>query len=80
MEKYGGAREATDDNTIWRIRVACWISKATRARAHAHIHALKYTEKCVILIAFPRQQWFGERASRYMYVVCLVVCVASPVK
>jgi hypothetical protein len=34
VEKYGGAREATDDNTIWRIRVACWISKATRTYAH----------------------------------------------
>ena len=44
-EKCGGAREATNA-TIWRIRVACWISKATRAR----------TDKYIILVAFSRQQ------------------------
>ena len=39
VEKCGGAREATNDNTTRRMRVACWISKATRARAHAHARA-----------------------------------------
>jgi hypothetical protein len=29
MEKYGGAREATDDNVIQSLRFACWITKAT---------------------------------------------------
>ena len=29
MEKYGGAREATDDSTIRRMCLACWITKAT---------------------------------------------------
>ena len=29
MEKYGRAREATGENTIWRMRIACWIIKAT---------------------------------------------------
>ena len=32
VEKPGGAREATNYVTIWRIHVACWISKATRTR------------------------------------------------
>jgi hypothetical protein len=27
--KYGRARKATIDNVIWRMRIACWISKAT---------------------------------------------------
>ena len=31
MEKFGGARGATNDVTILRMRVACWVSKATRA-------------------------------------------------
>ena len=31
---------ATNDVTTWRIRVACWISKATRTYTHAHAHAL----------------------------------------
>jgi hypothetical protein len=44
-KKYGRARQATDDNTIWRMRFACWISKATDTN-------LLY----LILIAFPRQQ------------------------
>ena len=53
--------------TIWRIRVACWISKATRAHTH--------TENYIIPIAFPRQQWFRERSSvlRYPYIACLVI-------
>jgi hypothetical protein len=29
MEKYGTARQATDDNIIRRMRFACWITKAT---------------------------------------------------
>ena len=27
VKKYGGAREATDDNIIRRMRFACWITK-----------------------------------------------------
>ena len=44
--------------TIWRMRVACWISKAT----------ITYSEY-VMLIVFPQQQWLQERASvvRYPY-------------
>ena len=37
---------------IWRMRIACWIPRAT------NIHS-----KYVIIIAFPRQQWLHERAS-----------------
>jgi hypothetical protein len=28
-KKYGRARQATDGNIIWRMRIAYWISKAT---------------------------------------------------
>ena len=35
-EKRGRAREAASDNTVWRICVACWISKASRAQTHVH--------------------------------------------
>ena len=28
MAKYGKARQATDDNTIQRVCIACWITKA----------------------------------------------------
>ena len=48
---------------IWRMRITCWISKATDTHS-----------EYVILIAFPLQQWLHERASmlRYTYSACLV--------
>jgi hypothetical protein len=50
--------------TIWCLRIACRITKATSA-------LLGYA----ILIAFPLQQWLHERASvlRYTYIACLVL-------
>jgi hypothetical protein len=57
---------------IWRS-VASLISKATLAhsRTHTHIH----TDKYAMLIAFPRREWFRERALmiRYTYIACLAV-------
>jgi hypothetical protein len=49
--------------TMWRMRIACWLAKATNT----------HTE-CVILIAFPVPQWLHERTSilRYTYTSCLV--------
>jgi len=55
MEKYGSARQATDDNIIQYMCFACWIPKATDRHS-----------EYVILIAFLGQQWLHERAS----VVC----------
>ena len=52
MENNGKARQATDDNTIGRMGIECWITKATDT----------YSEY-VIIIAFLRQQWLRERAS-----------------
>jgi hypothetical protein len=50
-EKYGRARQATDDNMIRRMRFACWITKATDTHS-----------EYVVLTAFRRQQWLRERA------------------
>ena len=46
------------------MRIACWIPKATNAHTG-----------CVILIAFPLQQWLHERASmlRCTYISGLVM-------
>ena len=46
------------------MRIACWIHKVTDAHS-----------ECVILIAFPRQQWLRERTSvlRYTYIASIVV-------
>jgi hypothetical protein len=52
VEKYGRPEHLIDGNTIRRMRIACWITKATDTHS-----------EYVILIAFPRQQWLHERAS-----------------
>jgi hypothetical protein len=48
---------------IWRMRIACWILKATDTHSDY-----------IILIAFPLQQWLRECASMisYTYIACLV--------
>jgi hypothetical protein len=69
--------------TTWRC-AACWISNATSTQVHVpvhvptpthkHTHKHTHTQKYVIFIAVPRQQWFRERASLslYKYIVCLL--------
>jgi hypothetical protein len=49
--------------TVWRMRIACRIPKATNTHA-----------EYVILIAFPLQQWLHERVSmlRFTCIACLV--------
>ena len=49
--------------TVWRKRIACWMTKATNTHP-----------EYVILIAFPLQQWLRERASllRLTYIARLV--------
>jgi hypothetical protein len=49
--------------SILRMRIACWIPKATDTHSEN-----------VIIIAFPRQRWLQERASmlRYAYIDSLV--------
>jgi plasmid rolling circle replication initiator protein Rep len=56
VEKYGRARQATDDNIIRRMRFACWVIKATDTRS-----------EYVVLITFVRQQRLSERASVLRY-------------
>ena len=53
---------------------ACWVSKAVRAHADPHAHTYTHTEENVILIEFPRQQWFRERALVLCctHIACLV--------
>jgi len=51
VEKCGRFRQATDESIVWRMRVACWITKATDTRS-----------EYVIIIALSLQQWLRERA------------------
>ena len=52
MKSCGTAGRATDDDIIWRMRVASWITKATDTH-----------KQYVILPAFLPQEWSRERAS-----------------
>ena len=51
--------------TIWRMRIAYWVTKATNT--HSGYVILK-------LLVFTPRQWLHERSSmlRYIYIVCLV--------
>jgi hypothetical protein len=53
--------------TIWRMRIACWLPKATN-KHHP-------PTGCVILTAFPLQQWLHERASLLRYICTPVLLV-----
>ena len=72
MEKYGKARQTTDDIIIRRMRFTSRITKATNTHS-----------TYVILIALPRQEWLRERVSmvRYTFIACLVYyeCVSLQV-
>jgi len=76
MRKCGGniVERGRPQMTIWRMRVACRITKAANTRARAHTHTDTHTG-CVILIAFPQQQWLHGSSSllRYTYSVRLSV-------
>ena len=54
-----------------RVHMSARLGNHTQARNSKHAH----TDHYVILTAFPRQQWFCERASmlRYTYIGCLVL-------
>jgi hypothetical protein len=68
VEKYGTARQATDDNIIWRMRFACWMTDATDTRS-------EYVT--CLLLAVARQQWLRERASRLHLYVHRVSCLRT---
>ena len=44
--------------TVWRMRIACWVTKATKTHS-----------EYVTLIPFLLQQWLRERASMIRYTV-----------
>jgi hypothetical protein len=65
MEEYCTAGQATDDNVIRRMSIACSIINATNTHS-----------EYVIPIAFPGQQWLHECASILLYtrVHCTSCC------
>ena len=81
---------ATNDITTWRIRVACWIRKATRTRMHtftrsgtsinarARAHTHTHTQICN-MYCFSTAKMTRERTSvlRYTYIACLVLLIRA---
>jgi hypothetical protein len=68
VEKFCGAGRAIDDSIIWRMRFACWITKATNTHS-----------EYVILPAFTQQQWLRELASIFRYTYfCFVLIAMKP--
>ena len=45
MEKYGKARQATDENMIQRMRFACWITKAADTHTRNNYYLLLFHGK-----------------------------------
>ena len=65
VEKCGRVGEATDDNTIQCMHLACWITKATGTQ-------WEYIAISIILIAFLLQQWLCECTPMlHLYICCL---------
>jgi hypothetical protein len=60
VEKYGTARQATDDNKTGSMHTACWISKATDRHS-----------EYVILIAFYGNNGYANAPQYYVIVHCL---------
>jgi formylmethanofuran dehydrogenase subunit E-like metal-binding protein len=52
VQNYCTAQQATGENTMRRMRFACWIITDTATYPEYVIH-----------MAFPVQQWLGERVS-----------------
>ena len=65
VRERGRPIQATNDNTILRMRFSCWITETTNTQYIIHI-------------ASARQQCFREHASvlRYTYIACILLISA----
>ena len=63
VEKYGRDGQAADENTIWCMRFARWITKATDTHSEN-----------VIVIAVAWQQWLSECTSLLPLYVYFLFC------
>ena len=56
VEKYGTARQATDESIIRRMRIACWFLKVTDTQS-----------EYAILIAVSLQNWLHKHVPAFRY-------------
>jgi hypothetical protein len=70
VEKYGTAGQATYGNIIWRMRFACWITKATGTHS-------EYLTHCFPTAAMVTRT---RLIVRFMYIACRVTvrCMCQP--
>jgi len=66
VEKYGGARQATDNNIIKRMRFVCWTTKATDTPSNY-----------VIFISFLQKQWLRNAPQYSVYAYSYIACLAT---
>jgi len=59
VEKHGRGGQATDDNSVWHMHFACWVTDATNTHS-----------EYIILVACPLQQCTS--VVRYMCSACFV--------
>jgi hypothetical protein len=74
-EKCDGARVVAHDNMAAMHAGLVRLQARKHSLASVHPQQNARTHKCTILAAFPRQQWFRQRASllRYTYIACIVL-------
>ena len=51
VERYGRARQATDDNIIWHMSFACWITKSTDTHSEYVILIAFYSNSGFVIVS-----------------------------
>ena len=64
MENCAAVGQATDDNIIRRMRIACWINKATDTHTHTHTHT--HTRNVQYLLHFHGDDGYGKALQYYV--------------
>jgi hypothetical protein len=67
VEKYCTARQATDDNIMWRMRFACCLTMATDTHS-----------ECVILLLFYGNNGYAEVSNCYVIRMLPVLFSINP--
>jgi hypothetical protein len=81
VEEYGSAGQATGDNTIRRMRLACWITKATDNLRTCNIYCNDYgkSSQYYVIRALPimlfvstlHYKWHDFRGKKLLNIQCL---------
>jgi hypothetical protein len=68
MEKYGRNRQHTNDNTIRRMCIACWITKTTDTHTPTHTHTHTHTQNMKHLLLFHGSSGYANAPYCYLYI------------